>query len=216
MMAFSGVCTSCVMVLTRTRRACAAPPRPRRGRRAGAPRPSVASSSAVLHLHQRGVGGLARLHGLAVQARVVHRHGRAAGQVLGHHHVDVAEAPVVLGGDEGHGAQHVSPRHHRHDDVRADPQLAQQLQVLLVVRRGHQRRVGHVEHHLRPPGADDPRRADQVAGAGRILRVQRARGLLLVGDRDARRRCAAPRRPRPARPRCTRRPGTAATCRPRW
>jgi hypothetical protein len=94
---------------------------------------------------------LARAHGRAVERGVVDGERGARRQLLRERELRVAVAPPRLGGHEAHRAEHVAARDERHGERRGEADLAQDAQVLLVLRGGHEQRVRDVGEQDRLP-----------------------------------------------------------------
>jgi hypothetical protein len=121
--------------------------------------------------------------GLAVQSRVVDGQGGTAGQVFGQRHVGRAVAPLRLGRDERHRAQHPSAGVERHGHRRTWAKRAQQAQVPGIPgRRGYHQRIRHLRPEHRPAGpqhlgnrmvAREARREAQQLARPLVVRVRR-------------------------------------------
>ena len=79
--------------------------------------------------------------------------------------VRVPELALAVRRHEGDGAHGARPGDHRHDHVRLDAELANEPEVLAVLRGGRQRGLRDVEHDLGATRADHPGRADEVVSS---------------------------------------------------
>jgi hypothetical protein len=131
------------------------------------------------------LGGL----GVAQQHRAVDRLGAAVGQLLGDGEVGGSEAAARLAGDQGDRAERAAlAAVQRHAHVRAQAELAGDVQVLGVAGPGDQHRVVDLGDQLGHAAADHLGHAGAVAHLGRVAAGQLAgvrdpRGVD-VGDRD--------------------------------
>gem|GEM_PF-5122103 len=118
---------------------------------------------------------------LAVAQRVVHRGGRAQGELLRGREVGGPEDAARDVRHEGEGADDPVAHRQRHDHRRAHAQGAQHRDLLGVDGQGREHLVGHLRDQLRVPGAQHARDAVGLVGRQQVALVQPARDGLLRG-----------------------------------
>jgi hypothetical protein len=122
----------------------------------------------------RAVGALglgAGLLGLAVEPGVLDGHRGAVGERRREGEVLGPVAALRLRGGEGQRADGRAAHQEGHREVGAQPQRAQEPQVLRVARGGLEGRLGDVRHHHRPARAEDlphGARGDRVVGVATL------------------------------------------------
>ena len=93
---------------------------------------------------------------LVVEARVVQGQGRPVADLLGERQVRGAVRKAAFAQCQADGAEHAAPRHHGDEDVRAGPDLEQELQMPFVPRPGAELLLGELGHELGLARAQDP------------------------------------------------------------
>jgi hypothetical protein len=111
---------------------------------------------------------LGHLAELGVQPGVLECGSGTAAELLSEAEVGLAEAAARLRADQRDGADGPLPGGHRDDQDRAHPELADQLALLGVERRGLQHLVGDLRDQLRAAGADHLRDALGVVEPCRV------------------------------------------------
>ena len=148
--------------------------------------------------------------GLFVDARVFDGERRAGRHVLREAEIGGRILTARFGEDEGERAERPAAGEQRHADVRRQPDLAEEAEVVVVARGGDDQRVRDVGHHRRLARPDDlPYAARGVSRFG-VARLERLGEVQFRRDRRGPRPAAAAP---PARPRC--RPRTSPRCRAR-
>ena len=115
---------------------------------------------------------------LGIQARVLDRRPGPPRELLGERDVGIVEAPARFRADQRQRAEDLTAGGHGDDDPAAQADAAQQLEMLLVLRRRGEHLVGDVVADLRDPVAQD------LGGAAGSVDRRRVALADAAGERD--------------------------------